>query len=75
MVRNQHPLEVLLHNVPEDFAVMLRNKEDGMYYLRAGVICSSLGWSVDVKMGKSLNDIHAEIVPDYVEKMSKSMDR
>jgi hypothetical protein len=68
------PLEVLLQNVPEDFGVMLRNPETGRYVLRAGVICSTLGWKLSEKMGLGLADIH-KIVPDYKEKMEMSMDR
>ena len=74
IVNTMHPLLVLLENVPEDFACMLRNPEDGHYYFRAGVICSSLGWNVSTKIGKKLKDIHAPI-PDYKEKMEFSMDR
>ncbi len=69
-----HPLHVLLHNIPEDFAVMVRNPEDGLYYFRAGLLCSALGWNVDTKIGKRLHEIH-EPVPDYKEKMQFSMDR
>lgn len=69
-----HPLHVLLENVPEDFAVMLRNPDDGFYYLRAGVLCSSLGWNVSTKIGMQLKKIH-EPIPDYKEKMEFSMDR
>ena len=74
VIRDVHPLRVLLDNVPEDFAVMLRNPEDGCYYFRAGVICSSLGWNVDTKLGMQLKQIHSPI-PDYKEKMEFSMDR
>ncbi len=69
-----HSLQVLLENVPEDFAVMVRNPADGFYYFRAGVICSSLGWSVGTKIGMQLKEIHSPI-PDYKEKMEFSMDR
>ncbi|KEQ97101.1 hypothetical protein AUEXF2481DRAFT_63866 [Aureobasidium subglaciale EXF-2481] len=72
-LREMDPLEVLLNNVPEDFAIVLRNPETGYYNFRAGVICSSLGWSVASKIGKDLKDIHAPI-PDYKEKMEFSMD-
>lgn len=74
MIREMDPLEVLLENVPEDFALMLRNEETGEYELRAGVICSSLGWSLGTKIGMNLKQIHQPI-PDYKEKMSMSMDR
>ncbi len=74
VIKDMHPLHVLLENVPEDFAVMLRNPEDGMYYFRAGLLCSSLGWSVDTKLGLQLKEIHGPI-PDYKAKMEFSMDR
>jgi hypothetical protein len=73
-IKSMHPLLVLLNNIPEDFAVMLRNQQDGKYYFRAGLICSSLGWNVGTKIGLQLKDIHKPI-PDYKEKMSFSMDR
>jgi hypothetical protein len=73
-IKRFHPLHILLNNVPEDFAIVLRNEEDGMYYFRAGVICSSLGWNVSTKIGMQLKEIHKPI-PDYKEKMSFSMDR
>ncbi|OCL04797.1 hypothetical protein AOQ84DRAFT_300134 [Glonium stellatum] len=68
------PLRVILNNVPEDFAIMLRDPETGFYFFRAGVICSSLGWDLGTKMGMQLHEIHAPI-PDYKEKMQFSMDR
>ena len=74
IIKEIHPLHVLLENVPEDFAVMLRNPEDGMYYFRAGLICSALGWNVDTKLGMQLKEIHNPI-PDYKAKMEFSMDR
>ncbi|KAI4144893.1 MAG: hypothetical protein LQ341_002526, partial [Variospora aurantia] len=74
VIGDMHPLHVLLENVPEDFAVMVRNPEDGYYYLRGGVLCSSLGWSLGSKLGMQLKEIHGPI-PDYKEKMEFSMDR
>ncbi|KAI9810141.1 MAG: hypothetical protein M1827_006667 [Pycnora praestabilis] len=73
-IKAMHPLHVLLNNVPEDFAIMLRNHDDGFYYFRAGIICSSLGWNVGSKIGMQLQEIHQPI-PDYKEKMQFSMDR
>ena len=73
-LKELHPLHVLLRNVPEDFAIMLRNPDDGCYYFRAGVLCSALGWDVSTKIGLALHQIH-EPVPDYKEKMRFSMDR
>ncbi|KAJ5241285.1 uncharacterized protein N7469_002876 [Penicillium citrinum] len=73
-IRSKPPLEILLDNVPEDFALMLRDDETGFYFLRAAVICSALGWNVASKIGKQLHQIHAPI-PDYKEKMQFSMDR
>ena len=74
VIKDHKPLHVLLHNIPEDFAIVLRNPSDGFYYFRAGVICSSLGWNVASKIGMQLKEIHAPI-PDYKEKMQYSMDR
>ncbi|SLM34138.1 alpha--mannosyltransferase [Lasallia pustulata] len=74
VINSVHPLHVLLNNIPEDFAVMLRNPDDGYYYFRAGVLCSSIGWNVHTKLGLQLKEIHAPI-PDYKEKMEFSMDR
>ena len=68
------PLMVLLHNIPEDFAIMLRSEETGQYELRAGFVCSSLGWTLQEKIGKALREIHGPI-PDYAEKMATAMDR
>jgi hypothetical protein len=68
------PLHVLLNNVPEDFAIMLRDDKTGYYTFRAGLICSALGWNVGSKIGLGLPEIHKP-VPDYKEKMQFSMDR
>lgn len=68
------PLNVIMDNCPEDFAIMLRDPENGFYVFRAGVICSSLGWSLGSKINKRLHQIH-EPIPDYKEKMQFSMDR
>ena len=73
-LRTTEPLHVLLNNVAEDFAVMLRHPDTGIYSFRSGVICSSLGWNVASKIGLKLHEIHAPI-PDYKEKMQFSMDR
>ncbi|KAI9706762.1 MAG: hypothetical protein M1820_004732 [Bogoriella megaspora] len=73
-LKDVSPFDVLLQNVPEDFAIMLRNPEDGIYHFRAGIICSSLGWSVGSKIGMKLHEIH-DPIPDYKEKMRASMDR
>ncbi|KAF2197453.1 hypothetical protein GQ43DRAFT_203916 [Delitschia confertaspora ATCC 74209] len=73
-IKRTAPLHVLLNNVPEDFAIMLRDPDTGHYCFRAGVICSALGWNVDSKIGLKLHEIHAPI-PDYKEKMQFSMDR
>ncbi|KAF5372889.1 hypothetical protein D9758_001713 [Tetrapyrgos nigripes] len=69
-----HPLEVLNGNVPEDFLITLPDEKTGVYKMVAGVSCSSLGWNVQTKIGKPLQEIHGP-VPDYKEKMAFSMDR
>lgn len=73
-LRATEPLHVLLHNIPEDFAIMLRDPETGLYRFRAGMICSSLGWNLGSKIGLKLHEIH-QPVPNYREKMQFSMDR
>lgn len=73
-IDSKHPLEILLDHVPEDFVVMLRDTHTGEYFLRAGVICYSIGWTLGDKMGLGLDRIH-EPVPDYKEKMRFSMHR
>jgi hypothetical protein len=73
-LRTTEPLHVLFNNIPEDFAIMLRDEKTGFYLFRAGIICSSLGWNVASKIGMRLHEIHAPI-PDYKEKMQFSMDR
>lgn len=71
---NTPPLKVVFFNIPEDYAMVLRNEDDGFYYLRAAMVCSSVGWDIGMNRGKQLRDIH-EHVPDYAEKMAFSMDR
>lgn len=68
------PLQVLFDNVPEDYAVMMRNESDGLYYLRAAIVCSSVGWYAAQHRGAPLKSIHTH-VPDYESKMAFSMDR
>ncbi len=68
-----HPLRVIFDNIPEDYALMLRNESDGTYYLRAAMVCSSVGWDIAQHIGSPLRSIHAE-VPD-ASKMAFSMDR
>ncbi|KAL4808752.1 hypothetical protein BDV18DRAFT_89763 [Aspergillus unguis] len=73
-VYSKPPLEILMDNVPEDFGIMMRDDKTGNYFLRAAVICSSMGWNVASKAGLQLHRIHDHI-PDYAEKMKFSMDR
>ena len=68
------PLVVLLNNVPEDYTIMIRNDDDGQYYLRAAIVMTSIGWSVATKIGRPLDEIH-DHVPLYKEKMRLSMNR
>ncbi|ORY70972.1 uncharacterized protein BCR38DRAFT_453639 [Pseudomassariella vexata] len=73
-IPSMHPLQVLFNNVPEDFAVMCRNEEDGLYYLRSAMICSSVGWNIGLHKNKVLRRIH-DNVPQWEEKMAFSVDR
>lgn len=67
------PLRVLFENVPEDYAIMLRHEADGFYYLRAAMVCSSVGWHIGQHRDRPLRAIHTE-VPD-AGRMAMSMDR
>lgn len=69
-----HPLVFLLEHIPEDFVIMQEDPLSGLYILRAGVLCSAVGWNISQKIGRSLHQIHGP-VPDYKEKMAFSMDR
>lgn len=64
----------LIENVPEDFAIMIKDEKSGLYYLRAGVIISAIGWNLGEKMGKPMHEIH-DPVPHYKEKMENSVNR
>lgn len=68
------PLDVIYQNIPEDYALVFRNEHDGFYYLRAAMVCSSVGWDIGMHRGQPLRKIH-EGVPDYAEKMAFSLDR
>ncbi|KAM0549213.1 hypothetical protein ACHAPJ_009523 [Fusarium lateritium] len=73
-LKTREPLHVLRDNVPEDFALTLRDEKTGNYIFRAGIICSSIGWNLGRKIGLDLDAMHAP-VPDYKEKMELSMNR
>jgi hypothetical protein len=73
-IRNIDPWMFLLENVPEDFLITQKDEQTGLYVMTAGIACSALGWNIEMKMGKPLHEIH-EVVPDYKERMSYSMDR
>lgn len=62
-LEEMHPLKVLLENVPEDFAIVLRDHITGHYFFKAGVVCTSQGWSLGTKIGMDLSEIHVP-VPD-----------
>ncbi|RDA85668.1 hypothetical protein CP532_4644 [Ophiocordyceps camponoti-leonardi (nom. inval.)] len=68
------PLRLLFSNVPEDFAILLRDDTTGRYMFRAGIICSAVGWNLNQKIGLGLSEIH-QPVPDYKEKIAFSVDR
>ncbi|KAK4176799.1 hypothetical protein QBC36DRAFT_328519 [Triangularia setosa] len=67
------PLKVIFENIPEDYAIMLRNQEDGFYYLRAASVCSSVGWHIAQHRDQPMKKIHTH-VPD-ADKMQFSLDR
>ncbi|KAK6505767.1 hypothetical protein TWF481_007659 [Arthrobotrys musiformis] len=74
-VYEMDPLDVVFENVPEDFAIVMPDGgKGGKYVFVAGVICSSVGWDLGEKIGRVIGEIHG-VVPEYEEKMGKSMDR
>ncbi|RMJ15281.1 hypothetical protein CDV36_005081 [Fusarium kuroshium] len=73
-LKEHEPLHILRDNVPEDFAITLRDEKTGHYIFRAGIICSSIGWNLGRKMNQDLDVIHGP-VPEYKEKMAFSMNR
>ncbi len=68
-----NPLSAVFANVPEDYALMVRNEADGKYYLRAAAVCSSVGWDVAAHRAEPLGLVHAA-VPRY-HSFALSMDR
>ncbi|KAK4623867.1 hypothetical protein CLAFUW4_05703 [Fulvia fulva] len=73
-LKSTQPMDFLLNNIPEDFAIMTRSPETGLYSFRGGIIMGSLGWDLGSKIGLQLHEIHTP-VPDYKEKMQFLMDR
>ncbi|KXX82987.1 hypothetical protein MMYC01_200423 [Madurella mycetomatis] len=67
------PLRAIFANVPEDYALMLRSESDGLYYLRAAAVCSSVGWHVGQHRDSPVRSIHAEV--PGAGRMAMSMDR
>lgn len=67
------PLRAIFANVPEDYALMLRSESDGLYYLRAAAVCSSVGWHVAQHRDSPVRSIHAEV--PGAARMAMSMDR
>lgn len=67
------PLEVLLRHIPEDFAVMIKDRQSGRYHFKAGVVISAQGWNLATKLGMDLETLHRP-VPGY-ERLQLSMDR
>lgn len=73
-LKETEPLQVLLDNVPEDFAIVLRDPMTGEYRFKAGVVCTSQGWSLGTKIDMNLRTMHGP-VPDYPKQMARSMDK
>ncbi|GAB1320985.1 Putative alpha-mannosyltransferase [Madurella fahalii] len=67
------PLRAIFANIPEDYALMLRSESDGLYYLRAAAVCSSVGWHVAQHRDAPLRSIHADV--PGAGRMAMSMDR
>ncbi|KAJ0425928.1 hypothetical protein BJY00DRAFT_324399 [Aspergillus carlsbadensis] len=66
-ITSTHPLHVLFDNIPEDFPIMMRDEKDGNYCLRAGYICSSIGWTFGTHFNRPLRAIHTERGAWFIE--------
>ncbi|KAF2016335.1 hypothetical protein BU24DRAFT_462503 [Aaosphaeria arxii CBS 175.79] len=74
---SQSALELLGSNVDSDFLFLLppsTPEDDDKYRLQGFVTCFPSGFSTLKKLGMKLAEIHTP-VPNYSEKMEKSMDR
>lgn len=60
-------------NIEEDLLILMKNPEDGYYYLRGGTFALPSGFDPAEKLNKPLSHIHAP-VPGYREKLEKPMD-
>uniref|UniRef100_A0A060TEJ8 ARAD1D15642p n=1 Tax=Blastobotrys adeninivorans TaxID=409370 RepID=A0A060TEJ8_BLAAD len=58
----------------EDYMVLLKDEDDGQYYLRGGSWGFPSGFHPSAKLNRPLKDIHGP-VPFYKEKLQMSMDR
>ncbi|VUC20403.1 unnamed protein product [Clonostachys rosea] len=72
--QGRHPLEIMGLLATEDFFVLTTDAE-GQTSLRGGAVCFPAGWKIEERVGLSLWQIHAGKVPQYEEKLAKSMDR
>ncbi|CAG9982988.1 unnamed protein product [Clonostachys byssicola] len=70
-----HPLEVMGLLSTEDFFLLYVDDVSGETTLRAGAVCFPAGFKIEERIGLSLWGIHAGKVPQYENKLAKSMDR
>jgi dimethylamine monooxygenase subunit A len=70
-----HPLQVMSLLSTEDWFILQTDPDGQTTRLNAGANCFPAGWRLRDRIGHSLWQIHAGIVPRYEENLAKSMDR
>lgn len=70
-----HPLQVMSLLSTEDWLILQTDQDGQTTRLNAGANCFPAGWRLQDRIGHSLWQIHAGIVPHYEENLAKSMDR
>ncbi|KAH7024765.1 uncharacterized protein B0I36DRAFT_366680 [Microdochium trichocladiopsis] len=73
--KSHHPLQVMGLLSTEDWFIMQTDEDQETMRLVAGANCFPAGWRLRQRIGLSLWQIHVGNVPQYEEKLSKSMDR
>ncbi|CAH0055603.1 unnamed protein product [Clonostachys solani] len=73
--KSYHPLQVMGLLSTEDWFIMKTDEDGETTRLVAGANCFPAGWKLRERVGQSLWEIHAGKVPQYEEKLAKSMDR
>lgn len=71
-LKSDHPLVVARRLVQED--LLIHTKGDAQHHLTGGVLCFPANWTLQEKMNRSLERVHAP-VPEYTPDISKRVQR